>query len=197
MKERIARRRGPRHTRHRGAKLTLAASAATLAVASCAPASAGTDDIEVVASFYPLQFVAQEVGGSEISVTNLTPSGAEPHDLELTTRNVLTLEEADVVMTLSGFQPALDDALSERSEEHTSELQSRGHLVCRLVLEKKDNQGPHPAGATPVVEGGAHGDCGDQARGVGAVVDRAGALKRGSGGGRVEDTVTSTEAGRD
>src|SRR5690625_6146249 len=26
---------------------------------------------------------------------------------------------------------------SERSEEHTSELQSRGHLVCRLLLEKK------------------------------------------------------------
>src|SRR5690625_6634068 len=28
-------------------------------------------------------------------------------------------------------------ASSERSEEHTSELQSRGHLVCRLLLEKK------------------------------------------------------------
>src|SRR5439155_3834384 len=27
----------------------------------------------------------------------------------------------------------------ERSEEHTSELQSRGHLVCRLLLEKKKN----------------------------------------------------------
>src|SRR5439155_24495601 len=27
--------------------------------------------------------------------------------------------------------------LSDRSEEHTSELQSRGHLVCRLLLEKK------------------------------------------------------------
>src|SRR5437660_6199840 len=27
--------------------------------------------------------------------------------------------------------------LDERSEEHTSELQSRGHLVCRLLLEKK------------------------------------------------------------
>src|SRR5437660_8199129 len=27
---------------------------------------------------------------------------------------------------------------SERSEEHTSELQSRGHLVCRLLLEKKN-----------------------------------------------------------
>src|SRR5437660_6565936 len=28
---------------------------------------------------------------------------------------------------------------SDRSEEHTSELQSRGHLVCRLLLEKKKN----------------------------------------------------------
>src|SRR5690625_6260116 len=29
--------------------------------------------------------------------------------------------------------------VGERSEEHTSELQSRGHLVCRLLLEKKKN----------------------------------------------------------
>src|SRR5207253_6715462 len=29
-----------------------------------------------------------------------------------------------------------------RSEEHTSELQSRGHLVCRLLLEKKKNSIP-------------------------------------------------------
>src|SRR5439155_20058202 len=32
---------------------------------------------------------------------------------------------------------AVDDPRQERSEEHTSELQSRGHLVCRLLLEKK------------------------------------------------------------
>src|SRR5690625_6282230 len=31
-------------------------------------------------------------------------------------------------------------AQRERSEEHTSELQSRGHLVCRLLLEKKNEQ---------------------------------------------------------
>src|SRR5690625_5847837 len=34
----------------------------------------------------------------------------------------------------SGIPP---EFLAERSEEHTSELQSRGHLVCRLLLEKK------------------------------------------------------------
>src|SRR2546422_2742293 len=32
---------------------------------------------------------------------------------------------------------SLVDSLDERSEEHTSELQSRLHLVCRLLLEKK------------------------------------------------------------
>src|SRR2546430_7576742 len=32
----------------------------------------------------------------------------------------------------------------ERSEEHTSELQSQSNLVCRLLLEKKKNTGRHP-----------------------------------------------------
>src|SRR5690625_6600940 len=35
------------------------------------------------------------------------------------------------------FRASDHDSLEERSEEHTSELQSRGHLVCRLLLEKK------------------------------------------------------------
>src|SRR3712207_8463221 len=33
---------------------------------------------------------------------------------------------------------------AHRSEEHTSELQSRQYLVCRLLLEKKKNHDPHP-----------------------------------------------------
>src|SRR2546422_3480277 len=46
--------------------------------------------------------------------------------------------------------------LSDRSEEHTSELQSRLHLVCRLLLEKKnrlvDSEGlPARSGQTPFV----------------------------------------------
>src|SRR5207253_5598368 len=38
------------------------------------------------------------------------------------------------------FQIHLGALLQRRSEEHTSELQSRGHLVCRLLLEKKNMQ---------------------------------------------------------
>src|SRR5690625_3833647 len=40
--------------------------------------------------------------------------------------------------TVNG-RPAEPDAITVRSEEHTSELQSRGHLVCRLLLEKKNS----------------------------------------------------------
>src|SRR2546422_7149059 len=46
-------------------------------------------------------------------------------------------------LELAGPRPLLHAALDgggERSEEHTSELQSRLHLVCRLLLEKKKNK---------------------------------------------------------
>src|SRR3712207_6900820 len=36
-----------------------------------------------------------------------------------------------------GSEPAISKAITSRSEEHTSELQSRQYLVCRLLLEKK------------------------------------------------------------
>src|SRR2546429_1438166 len=38
------------------------------------------------------------------------------------------------------FKSTASGAPQERSEEHTSELQSRLHLVCRLLLEKKKNE---------------------------------------------------------
>src|SRR5690625_6331918 len=46
-------------------------------------------------------------------------------------RTVLFLTMFAVLIALVFFRP--------RSEEHTSELQSRGHLVCRLLLEKKND----------------------------------------------------------
>src|SRR5439155_12575780 len=50
--------------------------------------------------------------------------------------------------TVGGSQamsPASRRESRSRSEEHTSELQSRGHLVCRLLLEKKKRRRPRAA----------------------------------------------------
>src|SRR3712207_7109186 len=41
-----------------------------------------------------------------------------------------------------------DDGVVVRSEEHTSELQSRQYLVCRLLLEKKKNINPRSSSMT-------------------------------------------------
>jgi zinc transport system substrate-binding protein len=83
-------------------------------VAGCGTAGGRTGKRTVVASFYPLAFAAQQVGGFSVDVENLTPSGAEPHDLELTPQAVARIVRADVVLYLShGFQPAVSDAVSQ------------------------------------------------------------------------------------
>src|SRR5205085_2786051 len=66
----------------------------------------------VVAAFYPLAFAAERIGGAQVHVENLTPPGAEPHDLELAPKAVARIESADVVLYLShGFQPAVSEAV--------------------------------------------------------------------------------------
>src|SRR3989442_9843881 len=50
---------------------------------------------------------------------------------------LLDEQDADALLAVDRTDDAEDLADDERSEEHTSELQSRPHLVCRLLLEKK------------------------------------------------------------
>ena len=82
--------------------LTLIA-AATLA--GCGGSSGGSDGTSVVAAFYPLAFAAEQIGGADVSVTNLTPPGVEPHDLELSGSDIRTIADADLVLYLRGLQP--------------------------------------------------------------------------------------------
>ncbi|MGH9035018.1 MAG: metal ABC transporter substrate-binding protein [Acidimicrobiia bacterium] len=71
---------------------------------------------QVVAAFYPLFEAARRVGGDRVDVVNLTPAGTEPHDLELTTRQVDRIEGADIVVFLgAGFQPAVEE-VARRSD---------------------------------------------------------------------------------
>ena len=79
---------------------------------SADPSSDTTSTLAVSASFAVLQEAAKRVGGDHVSVTGLTPPGAEPHDLELTPKAVAQLQDASLVVYLHGFQPAVDDAVS-------------------------------------------------------------------------------------
>ena len=80
--------------------------------AGCRGGSAASPAKEtVVASFYPLAYAAEEVGNGAVDVENLTPAGAEPHDLEVSPQDVAAIREADIVLLLGdGFQPQLENA---------------------------------------------------------------------------------------
>jgi zinc transport system substrate-binding protein len=71
----------------------------------------GTGKLNVVVAFYPLQYVVEQVGGDQVSVTNLTKPGVEPHDLELTAKQVASVAFADLVFYERGFQAAVDSAV--------------------------------------------------------------------------------------
>lgn len=92
-------------------------TAVTAVTAGCGgeDGAAGDDELQVVASFYPLAEVARQVGGDRVAVSDLTPAGAEPHDLELRPDQVDRLEDADLVVVLGGgFQPAVEDVAERR-----------------------------------------------------------------------------------
>ncbi|MFE5332004.1 metal ABC transporter substrate-binding protein [Embleya sp. NPDC056575] len=107
--------------------LLATAAASALLLSGCA----GTDDakadtgagakVRVIAAFYPMKFVAQQVGGPHVKVTNLTRAGAEPHDLELTPKQVGAVSQADLVVYLKGLQPAVDKAISQNKPKHIAE----------------------------------------------------------------------------
>jgi zinc transport system substrate-binding protein len=78
-------------------------------------AAAGAARIRVVTTFFPVADAVAALGGADVSVQNLTPPGAEPHDLELTPDDRDAIEDADLVVVLGGgFQPAIEDAADER-----------------------------------------------------------------------------------
>lgn len=85
--------------------------------------------LTVMASFYPLQYLAEKIGGEHVSVTSLTPDGAEPHDLELSPKMVDSLSSADAVVYLAGFQSAVDEAIEQQAPKTVIDVSSAAELI--------------------------------------------------------------------
>ena len=120
--------------------------AGTVALSGCsafsdAPASSssggGDGTPSVAASFYPLQFVAQRVGGDLIDLTVLTGPGQEPHDLELTVAQTATIAGADLVLLEEALQPVVADAVDQNGTG--SVLDVEDVITLRALAESHEH----------------------------------------------------------
>ncbi|WP_406445600.1 metal ABC transporter substrate-binding protein [Streptomyces sp. NBC_01613] len=129
---------------------------ATLSACSGASAAAGnTDKFDVVASFYPMAYLAEQIGGNHVHVTSLTQPGQEPHDLEISARQTAQLQESDAVLYLKNLQPSVDDAVAQ-SEIKTkidaaslTSLEKHGNEVGGHAAEHDDSHGEEAGGKDP------------------------------------------------
>jgi zinc transport system substrate-binding protein len=119
--------------------LTLVLVTALPACGDAVSADRTGETVAVVASFYPLAFVAERVGGDRVTVTNLTPPGVEPHDLELTADDLEAIAAADVVIDVGGgFQPSVEEAVAAEASGITIDA-----LAGAPALPGQDGGDPH------------------------------------------------------
>lgn len=133
--------------------LAAAVVVALSALTACGTAGAGgtlagapAGKVQVLASFYPLQFVVQQVGGDRVHVDSLTPPGAEPHDVELSPAQVSAVETANLVVYLSGFQAAVDDAVRQVRPPHV--LDAAAHAGLMDLGTEQASEGADPLAGT-------------------------------------------------
>lgn len=82
-----------------------------------ADTAAGDGRLRVLTSFYPMYDFTCKIGGDLVDVTNMVPSGTEPHDWEPSTNDLKNLEKADVfIYNGADMEPWADDLLVSRSD---------------------------------------------------------------------------------
>ena len=133
----------------RGGRIALPLLAlSSLVLGGCAGAAHGEgDELRVVASFYPLQYVTQRILGTQATVSSLTRPGVEPHDVELTPRQIGSVADAELVVYLKGFQPAVDDAVATEGREAGLDVSGPARLTAHQAVAGNDRgravQDPH------------------------------------------------------
>ena len=128
----------------RRASLVAALLLGPTALSGCgAVAGSDTAGTEVVAAFYPLQFVAERVAGPDADVSDLTTPGQEPHDLELSVAGNAEVAEADLVVYEGGLQAAVDAAVEQNATGATLDVTDVVDLVPLAEEHAGENADEH------------------------------------------------------
>ncbi len=81
-----------------------------------------TESDQVAVAFYPLEYVADRVGGDHFDILTLTAPGQEAHDVALSISTTAAVSEAGLVIYESGFQPAVDQTVAQNASGRTLDV---------------------------------------------------------------------------
>lgn len=126
-------------------KVISLAAVLSLAVTGCSSGEPAKTEgkIKVIAAFYPLELVATSIGGDRVSVENVTSPGVEPHDLELTPSQIGRLDSAELLVFISGFQPALEEAAQQSPPTNSLDVMTINGLNVLKSSEEGSLNDPH------------------------------------------------------
>ena len=145
-----------------GLSLTACSALSTESSGSDAPKDA-SGTLSVAVSFYPIQYLAETIGGDHVSVTSLTPTDVEPHDYDLSGKEVIsTLEGSSLVAYVAGFQPSLDKAVTQISGPTVVDLSGEVDLQHHEGVEDEDEHGEGSDNATEKATEKATGEAGHE-----------------------------------
>lgn len=164
------------------ATVALAATALTACSGTAGAAGAKDGKLDVMASFYPMQFLAEQIGKDHVQVATLTKPGVEPHDLEITPKQTAQLGEADVVLYLKTLQPAADKAVAQSGVKNIVDAAT----LTKLEVHGTSGHEGHAAEGEGDGHDHSHGESGEDphvwldpvkyaeiAKGVGAALEKS------------------------
>lgn len=122
---------------------TLAALLLPTLLAATACTEQQPEERRVVAAFYALEYAAAEVAGEHMSVESLTTPGVDAHGLELSPQQIASLADADLVIYLKGFQPAVDEAIAQSGATNVLEVSAFAQLLPADAHEDHDHGDDH------------------------------------------------------
>jgi zinc transport system substrate-binding protein len=118
----------------------------TTSPAATDAADQATDEaISVVTSFYPLYFLASEIGGKHVAAFNLIPAGVEPHDWTPKSRDITTASKAQLFLYhgagLEGWVDGFLSGLDKNSGVITKEMSEGITLIAGSGEEHAEEEG--------------------------------------------------------
>ncbi len=96
--------------------------------------------LQVVASFYPVYFLAERIGGEKANVINITPAGSEPHDYEPTSQDMAAIERSQLIILNGGNLEAWRNNIEQSIDPERTKVVVAGEGLADQQVEENGKQ---------------------------------------------------------